>query len=166
MDISLAQLIGCAKTLAAGTPLVVLGAGVRVTLRAGKLTITERSQVVFHMKVKIAGGHLLVDYPRTTVGYEKRGWARLGMLLALRFASQKGCTTVAAETMLEANSYSFWVGCGIQFSIPSHIENSIIKIMRWISVKIRQPQNGTSIMTIRVRQPGNRRNLTSYANEW
>ena len=152
--IHLERLIVCAENLYSGVS-IELATGVRAQLLGNKLVITENGTVVFHMKVIVHGTHLDLDYPRTTDGHEGRGWARLGLLLALRYGMHAGCTTAAAATQLEPGSYSFWVAGNLQYSVHSNLQQSIVKIMLWINANIPQPTLvGTSVMIIRDRVSG------------
>ncbi len=152
--IQLERLIACAKELGSGHSLE-LAIGVRVRLQGGKLIIYEGGLPVFHMKISVQDTHLELDYPRTVDGHQARGWGRLGLLLALRFGMHAGCTTAAAGTQLEPDSYSFWAAAGLQYSVKSSVQHGIVTIMRWIHANIPQPGPiGTSVMIIRDRAGG------------
>ncbi|MEO8020377.1 hypothetical protein [Polaromonas sp.] len=149
ITIQLEQVIACAKSLDSGH-VFTLVTGVTARLAAGALAIEENGNIVFHMKVKKEGSNLILDYPRTQDEEQGRGWARLGLLLALRYGLHMGCTTAAAGTQLETNSYSFWVPAGLQFSLKSSLQQSIIKVMLLIQRSSPQPYPpGTSVIVIR-----------------
>lgn len=149
ITIQLEQVIACAMSLDSGHGFT-LAPGVTARLAAGALIIEENGSTVFHMKVRVEGTHLVVDYPRTLEDQQGRGWARLGLLLALRYGLHMGCTTAAAGTQLESGSYGFWVPAGLQFSIPGSLQQSIAKVMRLIQASSPQPYPpGTSVIVIR-----------------
>lgn len=150
ITIQLEQVIACALSLDSGHAFT-LAPGVTAQLAAGALVIKENGGTVFHMKVRVeGGGHLVLDYPRTLDDQQGRGWARLGLLLALRYGLHMGCTTAAAGTQLEPGSYAFWVPAGLQFSVESSLQQSIAKVMRLIQSSSVQPHPpGTSVIVIR-----------------
>jgi hypothetical protein len=150
ITIQLERVIACALSLDSGHGFT-LAPGVTAQLAGGALVIKENGGTVFHMKVRVeGGGHLVLDYPRTVDDQQGRGWARLGLLLALRYGLHMGCTTAAAGTFLELDSFHFWSPAGLQFSVHSSLQQSIAKVMLLIRSSIPEPRPaGTSVIVIR-----------------
>jgi hypothetical protein len=150
ITIQLEQVIACALSLDSGHG-VTLAPGVTAQLAGGALVIRENGETVFHMKVRVEDDdHLVLDYPRTQDDQQGRGWARLGLLLALRYGLHVGCTTAAAGTQLESSSYGFWSPAGLQYSVKANLQQSIAKVMRLIQSSSLQPHPpGTSVIVIR-----------------
>jgi hypothetical protein len=84
--------------------------GITVRLEQNALRITQNNVDVFHMKVRVIGNVLDVDYPRTTDGHGGAGWAHLGMVLTLLVGKAQGCAMVTVSTLSESSpaAMKYW----------------------------------------------------------
>lgn len=100
--------------------------GITAILERGSLRLECDRVEVFHMKVKIIGEMLDVDYPRTTDGHGGAGWGHLGMVLALLYGQVSGCTAVSVNTLSEAtpNALKYWARYKLK---PGSLTGSPIK---------------------------------------
>jgi hypothetical protein len=106
--LSIPSLRSAAELLSAGPR--NLPFDIKVSFSEGAIRIAHVNQPVFHMKVKLIGQALDVDYPKTTEGHGGAGWGHLGMVLALLYGQAKGCTQVTVNTPSEltAAAIKYW----------------------------------------------------------
>ena len=149
--IELSKLIACAKGLshAAGD----MGQGVRAQLQSGRLTITEGGHTVFRMHVSILGNQLVLDRAWTDASNRQRGLAKLGVLLALRYGLEHGCSTAILGTASELGAFGFWARSGLTHSKGTDVQSAIIRLMQGIhsdQVRGGKPKGeGTSLFEIK-----------------
>lgn len=100
---------------------VVLTQGVRIKIEGTKLTIEENGDTVFRMTTQVLDGELIVDSPYTFPGQTGRGWALLGVWIALNFGIAREAQSVKLGTLIEPTSeaYSLWNRVGIISTVPS-----------------------------------------------
>ena len=156
--ISLDKVIECAVNLHDGQ-IHALAPGVTVRLTGSRMTIFEDGVPVFWfttMRVEERGlvRYLYLDRCETQELQRRRGWGKLGLLIALRYGLAHGASETGTGTEVELTSAALAFWGGIRKDGHTNVQAEIVRIMKSIPMDIQPDPEGRSVYQVTDRVGG------------
>jgi hypothetical protein len=136
-----------AQKLTPGGGALSLCTGITVELQGTEMTIKEDGRDVFKFtRLFIEGDALITDYPVTPEEERGRGWATLGILLALYWGEAKGCKKCGYQTELELNTAAIQFWGLIQKGNKTDLQRAIKQQLQKVQDRKVKPQRGARLL--------------------